>query len=559
MGNKKLVQLILRSRKRVLCVLTRTNFGPNDGGHYKYEDNKLYQTNESNNYYAFFLPLYFLASSMIVLVSFLWQGHVGFNLWDEGFLWYGVQRVIEGEVPIRDFMAYEPGRYYSSAALMNLFGDSGIISLRITLAIFQAIGLWVGLLVIGGSMHKKDYLFLIYSTFTLAMWMYPCHKMYDITISIVTVATLVYLIKKPTKQRYLITGILVGLIALFGKNHGAYVAFGSILTIIYLSLGTHYKIILSNLTLFTLGGVVGSLPLLIAFILVPGFLEAFWQSFVVLFALKATNLALPVPWPWLVHIDLIHMVMTLRNILIGFLFVAIAVYGVIALIYIFYKSSKNVKASPIFFATAVMSIPYAHYAFSRADLDHLALGIFPFLIGTLAIFARGSRKQRIFSSIFMISISLLIMLPVQPGWQMARDENWVVAEIDTDKLKINPGTANQIALIKSLDKEFPSKTGQYLAVPFWPGAYAILKRKSPIWEIYALFPRSQAFQEAEIAQIKEASPGFAVILDLPLDGRDDLRFQNTHPLINKYIIDNFEPVVGKVDDPSIKIYKNPYP
>lgn len=35
-------------------------------------------------------------------------------------------------------------------------------------------------------------------------------------------------------------------------------------------------------------------------------------------------------------------------------------------------------------------------------------------------------------------------------------------------------------------------------------------------------------------------PGFVLVIDLALDGRDELRFRNTSPEIYRYIEDNFE-------------------
>jgi hypothetical protein len=80
----------------------------------------------------------------------------------------------------------------------------------------------------------------------------------------------------------------------------------------------------------------------------------------------------------------------------------------------------------------------------------------------------------------------------------------------------------------------------FVVTPLWPGAYALLKRKSPMWEIYALFPRGEEFQRQEIGRIRAAKPGFVLILDVAADGRDDLRFRNTHPLIEQFVRDNFD-------------------
>lgn len=75
-----------------------------------------------------------------------------------------------------------------------------------------------------------------------------------------------------------------------------------------------------------------------------------------------------------------------------------------------------------------------------------------------------------------------------------------------------------------------------------------------MWEIYALFPRSLIFQRVEIERIKKAGPGFVIVNDAGLDGRDDLRFSNTHALVYKYILDNFDRLP---EDPSSdnQIYK----
>ena len=175
-------------------------------------------------------------AAFVVFILFKWQGNIIFNLWDEGFLWYGAQRVMLGEVPALDFMSYDPGRYYWSAALMSLWGDNGIMALRGAVAIFQTIGLFVGLLLIARAAKKQNLFYLLLAAITLVVWMFPNFRLFDISLSILLIGVLTFLVQNPTIKRYFFTGLCVGLVAVFGRNHGVYGIVGSIGVMFWLNI-----------------------------------------------------------------------------------------------------------------------------------------------------------------------------------------------------------------------------------------------------------------------------------------------------------------------------------
>src|SRR5688572_5221607 len=196
---------------------------------------------------------------------------------DEGYLWYGVQRVMAGEVPIRDFDAYDPGRYYWAAALMSLWGDDGILSLRVAVALFQWVGLAAALVLLARERGKVDPVFWALAALTLLAWMLPRHKLFDITLSIVLVAALAQLIERPVVARYFIAGGIVGLAAVFGRNHGVYGVVGSIAAIGYLASGASGVSVPRAFTAWAAGVAVGYVPVPLLMVLAPGSFEPFLE------------------------------------------------------------------------------------------------------------------------------------------------------------------------------------------------------------------------------------------------------------------------------------------
>jgi hypothetical protein len=492
-----------------------------------------------------------LVAGCIVTVLFAWEGRLGLSLWDEGFLWYGAQRVTLGEVPIRDCQAYDPGRYYWLAALMGLWGDNGIIALRGAIAIFQAMGLfhWPG--VARQQFHKTDSLFGCWH-YHACNWMLPRHKLFDISISIALVGVLSYLVAQPSSRRYFSDRRVVGLAAVFGQNHGVYGVAGSLGVMAYLAIRAlgfsrarvAADVLWQSVLLVGVGGVL-AVPL--------GFALSLWRDILFLLELKATNLPLAVPWPWRVPFGQTSPLDAARGVLVGLFFIAIVAYGLLGIAWAWSDKAANKPASPCWWRPHFLALPYAHFAYSRADVGHLAQGISLSSSAPLCCW-QASLQDQVAVCYTALWRKLLVMLPLHPG-DSATGLQCVETDVAGGKLKIDPGTASDLAMLNKLADQFAPGNRSFIATPFWPGAYATLGRKSPMWEIYALFPRGEAFERAELERIRTANPGFAMIYDLPLDTRDELRFRNTHPMIDQYIRDHFEPVSGYTQNPGYHLYR----
>ena len=136
-------------------------------------------------------------------------------LFDQGYLWYGVQRVISGEVPIRDFSSYDLGRYYLIANAINFIGINNYFTFRLALGLVQLFGISTALILISRKLDlfkKEDFLYLIVSAVTITTWMFIPYRAFEASIPIIQILVFTYLIDKKTTKSYFIGGLCICLL-----------------------------------------------------------------------------------------------------------------------------------------------------------------------------------------------------------------------------------------------------------------------------------------------------------------------------------------------------------
>jgi hypothetical protein len=512
------------------------------------------------------LNLIVLSALMVALV-FLLQGDTGFNLADEGFLWYGTIRTALGEVPVRDFQSYEPGRYYWGALWFKLLQNDGILALRLSQAVFQFIGLTLGLLLLRRLLGSWSA--LIFAATILVRWLFPAWKIYEPVILIAAIYFAVLLIEQPSRKRHLAAGVFVGIAAFFGRNHGLFCGVAYFLLTSYLSWASK-KVLLRRLATLVAGVVIGYLPMLLMLAFVSGFFEQVIADLV--FNLKyGTNLPLPVPWPWRPDYQSLGTREAINKAAIGILYLAVPAFYVFALARLIFKRAAS--HHPIFVACSFVGTVYLQYTFARPQLFYLAWTIAPFILGLLALPASfaGQSGRRIAIGVWAIlavfTISVLEMaeenyFTIKPKAvvkakllgrhdgnfdQAMNAQGLLKTNVRGDHLWVLRDTATLMENLRPLQSELTKTNANILVAPYLPGLYATLRKPSPLWEIYFLLPRPLEEQQAMVRDLENKQVNWALVCTHYVDDRPELQFSTTHGLLWNYLIANFETVPGRLD------------
>ena len=493
-----------------------------------------------------------ILSFCIVLTSFLIYQNFGIGLADDGFVWYGMIRTNLGEVPIRDFYAYDPGRYYWGSFWFKLFNNDGPIAFRASLAIVEFGGLTFGLLCL--QKVTRSWALLFVEGLLIHSWMYVHYKAFDITVSIAAVYFAILLLERPSLRQHLITGIFIGFAAFIGINHGLYTSVSFSVLILFIWIKFSQELLVKRFIFWVIGIAIGYSPMLFMWAVIPNFFDAFLQRILFIFQ-QGTNLRLPIPWPWLVN----YTVLDAPHRLIAFsqtiYFLIFPLFNLLVGIYLIFASSQKLRRQYVLIAATCTGLTYIHFAFDRADLNHLSFAITPLIIGLIALTSSFNFNSAIQASIKTILLAFLVLTtPVSADaftpWKQAKvmiqvsngdHSDYNQATIKGTSLWFTTRDANIVQAVKQIRDRSIRKEDNVFIAPSWPGLYAILDKKSPTEDTYFLFLEQPDKQKKIIDQIEKSNTNWAIVRpDDAIDGRDELRFRNAYPLVWKYLTKNFE-------------------
>ncbi|MBX3017655.1 MAG: hypothetical protein KF767_07195 [Bdellovibrionaceae bacterium] len=454
-------------------------------------------------------------------------------------------------------MSYDPLRYYWSAVFSVLWGNEGIVPIRFSIAIIQALGIFYGIRILQQEKITIHPFMVAILSIALAAWMSPRHKTYDAAIAIFSVFSVTVFLSNPNERwNEFRLGLAVGFAALVGRNHGVYALFGAILaystSLWHGSQEGNCRI--RSINSFTMGVIVGYSPIAVWMLFYQGAFGAFVDSVLFLFTIESTNLPLPVPWPTPSRIISSFSLAEVRDLLLGIGFVWFALCCFLAPAVLFLSRWLPSLRSPMLIGSACLVLPYVHYAFSRADIGHFALGIFPIFFFTIAL-VQLCKPYRTLILLALTASGLTLALPYISGWKCLAEQPCHIVEVHGDQIAVDANQYSEISVVQDAVSSFGGKENGFLVAPFMPGAYALYSARSPMWAVYALWARGEQAELREIQRMEESKISFALLDLQDLDGRKELNFASTNPRVLTYIEQKFAKF--KIVNSHVRLYYGP--
>ena len=479
-------------------------------------------------------------SAVLCWGYFFLLGDVGLYLGDEGYLWYGVQRTLAGEVPLRDFQSYDPGRY-SWCALFGWLGGDGILTVRAAATGFQSIGLVFAILVMSRVVRSR--LALVAWAALFWAWMLQNHRYFEPAMASIATWFAVRLVEHQSAGRHLAAGLQAGLAGFIGRNHALYAALACGLALLFLLWKERDPAWRRRAALWVAGGLIGFLPMWLMFLFVPGFFDSFlWSS---AFSAEHPNVPYPWPWPWRTDWTALHGWNLASTAALSAAFLLPCVVLPSGLASTWRTPRASIPGRAVTIGATCVGLFYIHHASVRSHPAHLAECLPPILLLTLGLASSWKRWQRwvAWSGLWLVSVVSVVEEHQTLSLFRPYRGREPLVEFDAagDTVRVTRQQASRYETMTAFARANLAADEPILIAPNRPGLYPLLRKVSPSWWIYFLWPASETEQRELIAALEERRVNWALIVDKATDDKPELLFRNTHPLVWEHLARNFEP------------------
>jgi len=274
---------------------------------------------------------------------------------------------------------------------------------------------------------------------------------------------------------------------------------------------------------------------------VPGFATSYQLSIAEIFR-HGANLPLPFPWPWRSFFR--DEPLSLATQLLGLFLIAMPLVYLSVLGACVLRPVEFLRNNALLAASSALGLSYLHHAYARADISHLAQAVHPFLLCLLAVpLPLVRRRAYLISTAGLLFIAGFFAVGTRTPIfrRLTSPVAWAKCDLG-DEVFLPPGEKKLFDGLRKFAAENIDPRDGLLIAPWAPGLYAFLGRASPLWEIYFLFPATDERQEEMIRSLTNKEVNWAIVSNQPMDGREELRFSATHPLLWKYLEEKFHPV-----------------
>jgi hypothetical protein len=508
------------------------------------------------------------------------------NIYDEGLILYGAQRVAWGQVPYRDFWSvYSPGQFYALAGLFRIFGSSVLVE-RIWDTLFRA-GLAVICFILAKRLAPAPLALAVWALVTLWMGFYEFYG-YPVYIALFFVLSSIYFFLRlgsaiRVKRWLLLAGLSLGIATLFRHDFGVYAFAAEMAVFIPLALSTEdltqgsrpLKRLIELLLPYIGGAAVVVIPAVLVLLLaVPA--ATLWNNLVVFPATVFPNMR-ALPYPKLVPDP---------HVLAGGLSSLPGAFPVLANQWPYYFPYLVVGLNALYLITRIALLPWRKlarpeavrlggYAFLtifaaasisqsrvRADLIHLVqLVVVSFIlcIGLLGLAWRSWKPAGIVASLLMVVLlSPFLMLSVAERQQLFDRGIWAATPNTNHHISAAwgmPVDPKQAAAVEYVQRTLPQDAPLFVGLSrhdriFVNDAlfYFLAGRKSATRynELHPGVATTQAVQEEIVADLERQKVPLVVIFSMFEDvvEPNDSGKSSGVQILDSYLKRAYQPGVG---------------